>query len=110
MDKAQVLPDSNVKVATTVTVRCLKPKHYVMFGNKYVTCKSAGWSEEPECKKCGKVLLRVNKSNANDSALICSTVATTEMFQTAFYCAANQYSRTFAFNFIHFRITIKSRI
>ena len=61
MDKAQVSPGSNVRVSDTVTVRCVKPKHYVLFGNKYVTCKSTGWSEEPECKKCGKVF-RVNKS------------------------------------------------
>ena len=68
MDKAQVLPDSNVKVTGTVTVTCLKPKYYVLFGNKEVTCESKGWSaKEPKCLKCGKVF-RFSKYNVNDSA------------------------------------------
>ena len=39
---------------TVVTVTCLKQKHYVLFGEKEVTCQSTGWSHDPECRKFGK--------------------------------------------------------
>ena len=55
IDNAQVSPSGDVTEGNTVTVRCLKPKHYVLHGNKEVTCQPTGWStKEPECKKCGK--------------------------------------------------------
>ena len=43
-----------------VTVTCLKPLRFVLFGETYVTCQStAGWSKQPVCKQCGKCLFRV---------------------------------------------------
>ncbi|KAL5246604.1 hypothetical protein ACHWQZ_G018723 [Mnemiopsis leidyi] len=45
--------DGQVTQNTVATVTCLKPKHYVMFGNKEVTCQSDGWNDKPECRKCG---------------------------------------------------------
>ena len=43
---------------TVVTVTCLKPKTFILMGDKEVTCQSNGeWSTVPECKLCvaGKV-------------------------------------------------------
>ena len=55
IDDAQVLPSGDVTEGSPVTVTCLKPKHYVLFGNKEVTCQSTGWSNNPECRKYGKL-------------------------------------------------------
>ena len=49
----------DVPQGTAVTVTCLKPKRHVLFGNKEVTCQSEGWSDKPECRKCGKLQLKV---------------------------------------------------
>ena len=54
IDNAQVLPSGDVTEGNTVTVTCLKPKRYVLYGNKDVTCQFTGWSNKPECRKCGK--------------------------------------------------------
>ncbi|KAL5247523.1 hypothetical protein ACHWQZ_G019414 [Mnemiopsis leidyi] len=56
VEKAEVSPSGDVRENTMVTVTCLKPKHYVLFGKKEVTCQSTGWSPKPECRKCGKIL------------------------------------------------------
>ena len=59
VDNAQVSPNETVKEGTVVTVTCLKPERYVLMGDKEVTCPASGeWSEEPECRRCGKVLIR----------------------------------------------------
>ena len=51
---ATVSSSGPVTVDTVVTVTCKKPRRYVLMGEKYVTCQSKGWSDLPECKKCGK--------------------------------------------------------
>ena len=41
---------------TVVTVTCIKPRRYFLFGDKEITCQHDGsWSHEPECRRCGKV-------------------------------------------------------
>ena len=53
-----VEPRGKVSVNNAVTVSCVKPKRYFLFGEKEVTCQSTGrWSEKPTCKKCGKVVI-----------------------------------------------------
>ena len=59
MDNATVSLSGAVPQGAAVTVTCLKPKHHVLFGNKEVTCQSGGWSDKPECRKCGKFLSKV---------------------------------------------------
>ena len=54
IDNAQVLPSGDVTEGNTVTVRCLQPKHYVLFGNNEVTCQSSGWGNKPACRRCGE--------------------------------------------------------
>ena len=52
----KVEPSGKVSVNNAVTVSCVKPKRYFLFGEKVVTCRSdKGWSEKPTCRKCGKV-------------------------------------------------------
>ena len=53
-----VEPSGNVQENNAVTVSCVKPKRYFLFGEKAVTCRSdKGWSEKPTCRKCGKVTI-----------------------------------------------------
>ena len=52
---AKISHSGMAKENTVVTVTCLK--HYVLLGEKEVTCQSTGWSDDPECRKCGKYLL-----------------------------------------------------
>ena len=59
MDNVIVSPSGAVPEDTVVTVTCRKPKRYVLMGEKYITCKSTGWINKPECKKCGKFQLDV---------------------------------------------------
>ena len=41
-----------------VTVTCLKSKHDALIGDNVITCRHNGsWTQEPECRKCGKVLI-----------------------------------------------------
>ena len=51
---ATVSPSGLVAEGTVVTITCKKPRRYVLMGEKYVTCQSTGWSDTPECRKCGK--------------------------------------------------------
>ena len=61
VDKAQVSPTRDIIIENNVvTVTCLKPKHYVLFGEEEVTCQSTGWSEKPECRRCGKIGFRIS--------------------------------------------------
>ncbi|KAL5247273.1 hypothetical protein ACHWQZ_G019215 [Mnemiopsis leidyi] len=53
ISNAMVSLSGDVPQGTAVTVTCLKPKRHVLFGNKEVTCQSEGWSDKPECRKCG---------------------------------------------------------
>ena len=58
MMNAQVLPDGQTMEGAVVTVRCLKPIKYVLIGGNEVTCQSnEEWSDEPECRKCGKDMI-----------------------------------------------------
>ena len=59
VNNAIFLPSGNVAEGTTVTITCKKPKRHVLMGEKYVTCLSTGWSDIPECKKCGKLSVSV---------------------------------------------------
>ena len=41
-----------------VTVTCLKSKHDALIGDNVITCRHDGsWTQEPQCRKCGKVLI-----------------------------------------------------
>lgn len=57
-EKAQVTQSGYVSGNKVFTVACLKPKHYVLLGDKEVTCQSAGWitatGAMPECRRCGE--------------------------------------------------------
>ena len=45
----------SVTSGRVVTVSCVNPSRYVLFGKEEVTCASGGsWSENPSCRKCGK--------------------------------------------------------
>ena len=55
VEGAEVSPAGEVELETVVTVTCLKPQHYVLFGSRELTCQSTGWSDRvPECRKCGE--------------------------------------------------------
>ena len=57
-EKAQVSESGFVDGNKVFTVTCLKPKHYVLLGDKEVTCQSTGWITAtgalPECRRCGE--------------------------------------------------------
>ena len=54
MTNGAVSPSGAVPQGAVVTVTCSEPERYVLIGDKKVTCQSTGWSEKPECRKCGK--------------------------------------------------------
>ncbi|KAL5255495.1 hypothetical protein ACHWQZ_G010913 [Mnemiopsis leidyi] len=77
VNNAAVSQDGPLKVGNVVTVTCLKPLRFVLFGETYVTCQStARWSEQPACKQCGNMatkqtvfLVTSGRKNGNVSFL-----------------------------------------